>query len=137
MGEDRLHKSWILAIALVSVGAAAPEPQVRTPEAQAKLDKLLAGRVPGETKVCLKSSATNNPIAIDDRTMLFRDGPRLWRNELQAGVGCSDLGINKALVAIDRNIQLCRGDKIQIVDLKQSTGVGVCILGDFTLYTKA
>ena len=131
-----MRKSWVMASALVLIGAAPAQESPRTEKAQAKLDKLLAGRVPGETKVCLKTAATNNPIAIDDRTMLFRDGPRLWRNELQAGYQCGDLGINKALMTVDRNIQICRGDKVQIVDMKNGYTVGGCVLGDFTLYTK-
>jgi hypothetical protein len=93
---------------LAGAGAApAPKP-IRTAQAQAKFDKLLAGRVAGETKVCLNIGAINNPIAIDDRTMLLRDGPRVWRNGLQDGIHCSDLGMNEALVTVDRNIQLCR-----------------------------
>jgi len=86
--------------------APAPEP-IRTAQAQAKFDKLLAGRVAGETKVCLNISAINNPIAIDDRTMLLRDG-------------------HPALP----------GDKVQIVDMKGGCGVGACTPGDFTPYAK-
>ena len=131
-----MRKSLLLALALVLAGTAPAQEPIRTPQAQAKFDKLLAGRVAGETKLCLKTSAINNPIAIDDRTMLFSDGPRVWRNDLQDGFHCSDLGLNKALVTVDRNIQACRGDKVQIVDMKGRYGVGACILGDFTLYSK-
>lgn len=131
-----MRKSWVVALALVLVGAGPAQEPARTAQAQAKLEKLLAGRVAGETKVCLKTTAINNPIAIDDRTMLFRDGPRLWRNDLQDGFHCADLGLNKALMTADRNIQICRGDKVQIVDMKDGYPVGACILGEFTLYTK-
>ena len=97
-----MRKSLLLALALVLAGTAPAQEPIRTPQAQAKFDKLLAGRVAGETKLCLKTSAINNPIAIDDRTMLFSDGPRVWRNDLQDGFHCSDLGLNKALVTVDR-----------------------------------
>jgi hypothetical protein len=136
MGEGELNKSWALAVALVLIGASPPQPVQRTTEAQAKLDKLLAGRVAGEPERCLKGYKTNNPVGIDDRTMLFRDGPRVWRNELVSGYRCSELGLNRMLVTVNKNIQLCQGDTTYIVDSKDGTGVGTCVLGAFVPYTK-
>jgi hypothetical protein len=131
-----LGRSWAPAIALLLVGASPPQSVQHTPEAQAKLDKLLAGRVAGEPKRCLKGYVTNNPIGIDDHTMLFRDGPRLWRNELRSGYRCDDVGMNRMLVTVNKNMRLCDGDTASIVDSKDGSGVGTCVLGPFVPYTK-
>lgn len=129
-------KTLAFAAALALVGAAPPQQVERTPEMQAKLDKLLTGRVAGESQRCLKGYVTNNPIGIDDQTMLFRDGPRLWRTELQSGYRCSELGLNRMLVTVNKNIRLCRGDTTYIVDSKDGSPVGTCVVGDFVPYTK-
>jgi len=131
-----LNKTWVLGIALTVVGAAPPQPVPRTPEAQAKLDKYLAGRVAGAPERCLKGYKTHDPIGIDDGTMLFRDGPRTWRNELTAGHRCDEFGLNRMLVTENKNIQLCSGDTTWIVDTKSGEGVGTCILGPFVPYTR-
>lgn len=125
------------ALAAALVGAAAPGPVQHSPEAQAKLDKALAGRVAGEPVRCLKSDHTNSPIGIDDSVMLFKDGPRIWRNDLKSGLQCGNLGGRRSLMSRGTNIQLCSGDTVVIVDLNDGSGVGGCILGDFTPYTKS
>lgn len=121
------------SIALI---AAAPGPVARTAAAQAKLDKFLAGRIAGPAERCLTSAHTNSPVGIDDQTMLFKDGPRIWRNDLKSGFRCGDLGGRKSLVSRGVNIKLCNGDTVNIVDLTDGSGVGGCILGDFVPYTK-
>jgi hypothetical protein len=125
----------IVAGAMV-VGAQAPSAQPRSPKAQLLLEEALRDRAPGETRRCLKTDKINSPIGVDDRTLLFRDGPRIWRNELQGGQGCGDLGGRKALTTFDRPIQVCSGDRMYVMDLRDGMQLGGCILGEFTLYTK-
>ena len=131
-----MKASLLLAAAVALVGASPPQGFQRTPEAQAKLDKLIEGRVAGEPRRCVKSHTTDNPIGIDDRTMMFRDGPRLWRTELLSAFRCSELGLNRMLVTVNKNIQLCRGDTTYIVDSKDGSPVATCVVGDFVPYTK-
>jgi len=125
------------ALILLSANdAAAP---VRTAEAQAKLDKVLEGRVAGETRTCLPTAKTNSPIGIDDHTVLFRDGPRIWRNELRRGTDCGKLDKFHALVSSANQTagRVCTGTVVGIVDLHDPTvAVGACELGDFTVYQK-
>jgi hypothetical protein len=122
-------------MAVLLFGAGPQQETSRTPAAQAKLDQLIAGRLAGEPVRCVKADKTRNPIGIDDHTMLFHDGPRLWRNDLEAGFRCSDLGLNKALFTVNKN-QLCRGHNVYIVDMTNGSTTGSCVLGNFVLYTK-
>ncbi|PMV36659.1 hypothetical protein, partial [Pseudomonas sp. FW305-3-2-15-C-LB1] len=46
------------------------------------LDKALAGRVAGNAETCLSTSRIGSPQVIDDHTLLYRDGGRIWRNDL-------------------------------------------------------
>lgn len=131
-----MNRAWALGVALVLLGASPPQLVQRTAEAQAKLDKYLAGRIAGEPQRCIKGHQSNDPIGIDDSTMLFRDGPRVWRNELSQAYRCDQLGLNRMLVTENKNIQLCSGDTTWIVDTKSGEGVGTCILGPFVPYTR-
>jgi len=134
-----MRRLVVACTGLVLLGAAQSAEPPRTPEAQAKLDKWLEGRVAGETRSCLPMAKTNNPIGIDDHTMLFRDGPRIWSNRLRRGSECGKVGKPYALVssAIQTAGRLCSGAVVGIVDMKEPTvAVGACELGDFTVYQK-
>jgi hypothetical protein len=125
-----------LLLASALVGANTPQ---HSPEAQAKLDKLLAGRVAGEQKNCIPVDATKNAIAIDEGTIIFRDGPRIWLNDLRASNGCSMLGHPYAMETESHVREVCSGTTINVVDLSEAGGgaaVGACVLGDFVLYQK-
>lgn len=112
--------------------ASAPAAQ-HSPEAQAKLDKLLAGRVPGETKHCLAVEKTNHPIGIDDSTILFRDGPRLWQSNLSGSFQCGQIDQQATIFTESSNNRLCAGDKLVFQSGSLS---GACYLGEFTPYQK-
>jgi hypothetical protein len=127
------------AAALILIGATQSSEPPHTPAAQAVLDKWLTGRVAGETRTCLPMNKTNNPIGVDNFTMLFRDGPRIWRNNLRRGSECEKVGKPYALVssAAQTAGRLCTGAVVGIVDMHDPTvAVGACELGDFTVYEK-
>jgi len=119
---------------LISIGAADQPRAPRTVEAQAKLDKWLGGRVAFETKTCVPVHATANPIGIDDNTMLFRDGPRIWRNDLRRTHDCGKLDKQSVVVTASTVGRMCDGDDIGIYHNGQM--VGACTLGSFVLYKK-
>ena len=126
-------------VALLLAGASTPSGPSHSPEAQAKLDKLLAGRVAGEEKACVPVDRTKNAIAIDESTIVFRDGPRVWLNNLKASNGCSMIGHPYAMETESHVRQICSGTTINVIDLSEAGGgaaVGACTLGDFVLYAK-
>ena len=116
------------------VGAAQSAEPPRSPEAQAKLDKWLEGRAPGESRKCVTANVVTSAIGIDDRTMLFRDGPRVWRTELRASLHCGELGRQAFIHTESSANRICNGQQLEFSD----GGVdGACVLGDFTPWTKA
>jgi hypothetical protein len=123
-----------VAVAAALTGASTPTGSPHSPEAQAKLDKLLAGRVAGETLHCVPVETTDNPIPIDDSTMLFRDGPRIWRTELQGSYNCGKISKMSQVVTESTVHRLCAGDKLVFFDNDALSGA--CYLGEFTPYRK-
>jgi len=129
-----MRRLLIACAAFMVVGAADTTEPPRTAEAQAKLDKWLTGRVPGESRKCVNTAVLTNAIGIDDRTMLFRDGPRIWRNDLRASLHCGDLGKQAFIHTESAANRICNGQQLEFED----GGItGACVLGDFTPYTKA
>jgi len=129
-----MRRLLAVLIGLTLVGASDSTGVPRSPEAQAKLDKWLHGRVPGETRTCVNTSVVTNAIGIDDRTMLFRDGPRIWRTELRYASRCGDLGRQAVIHTESSANRICSGQQLEFSD----GGIdGACVLGDFTPYTKA
>ncbi|WP_395622449.1 hypothetical protein [Sphingomonas daechungensis] len=122
---------------IMLIGATTSDGSQRTPETQAKLDSWLAGRVAGKPMRCIAPDKTRSPIGIDDGTLLFRDGPRIWRNDLQAGQGCSDLSGLRTLGREGNRLRVCRGERLLVVDMPTGSTVGACILGDFVPYERA
>jgi hypothetical protein len=131
-----MRAAALLTIGVALTAADVPSSISRTPEAQAKLDKHLAGRVAGEPANCVKSNVTISPVGIDDHTILFKDGPRIWRNDLQAGFQCGNLGGRKSLVSRNVGIRVCKGETVNVVDLTDGSPIGGCVLGQFVPYTK-
>ena len=115
------------------IGASSPTPPARTVEAQAKLDKLLGGRVAGEKRRCVPANVVTSPIGIDDTTLLFRDGPRIWRTDLSESLQCGDIGPQAFVMTDSAAKRICSGQQLDFED----GGIrGACVLGDFVPYTK-
>ena len=130
--------SLLVIAAAVAGCTTAPQPMSRTAKAEARLDRLLAGRQAGPAVDCVSTFRANDMITIDDNTVVFKDGARLYRNDFQGG-SCSGLGSgNYAFVTKTFNgNRLCRGDIAKIQDVGNGTVVGSCVLGDFVPYTIA
>lgn len=105
-------------------------------DAQTKLNKLLAGKVPGAPQSCLPNYRANDMVVIDDYTIAFREGSkRVWINK-PAG-GCNMLGSGPyALVTHSiGGLGLCRGDIGTVADTLNHSTVGSCVMSDFIPYT--
>jgi hypothetical protein len=120
--------------AIALIGAATPTSSQHSPQAQAELDKMLAGRVAGETKHCLAVDKTNHPVGIDDTTLLFVDGPRVWRTEISGSFNCGQIDKQSTIVTESGANRLCAGDKL--VFFENGNPGGACYLGEFTPYQK-
>ena len=127
--------SLLLMAGALGACSTAPQPG-RTAEAEAHLDKVLAGKAAGKPINCLPHYRANDMVVIDDNTVVFKDGRTAYRNDFQGGA-CSNLGSGfYALVTrTSGGLGLCRGDIAQILDTSSGMTVGSCVLGDFVPYT--
>jgi hypothetical protein len=122
----------LVAATLAGCAPVAP-PEARNPQAEAKLQQVLAGKVPGGAMTCLPPHRANEMITIDDNTILFRRGETVYRNDPVGG--CSGLGSGfYTLVTRSSGPGLCRGDIAQVADVSTGMSVGSCSLGDFVPY---
>ena len=120
--------------AVALVGATQSSEPARSPEAQAKFDKYLGGRVAVETRNCVKTEVLTSPIAIDDNTLIFRDGPRVWRNDLRATLECGRIGRQSFIHTESAAGRVCNGQQLEFED---AGFTGACVLGDFVRYERA
>ena len=104
-------------------------------QAEAHLQKLLSGKVPGQPISCLPDYRSDNMVVIDDETILFRDGRTVYRNDFQGG-SCSRLSNGNYALLTKRigGLGLCRGDIAEVKDLANGITVGSCVMGDFVPY---
>jgi hypothetical protein len=119
-------------------GCTGPSPQVQAAaeaKAQAKLNRLLAGKVPGRPQSCLAPYRQNDMIVIDDYTIAFRDGTnRVWINKPQGGCNLLSAGPYALVTHEAGGMGLCRGDIGHVVDTLSHAQVGSCVMSDFIPY---
>jgi hypothetical protein len=132
----RIVPLLVLGALTAGCSTAPPSPDMRSMKAQDRLNKELAGLVPGQPQSCLPHYRADDMITIDENTVLFRDGTtRIYRNDF-GGSPCTNLGGAYALVTRTSATGLCRGDIARVVDVHNGFTVGSCVFGDFVPYTK-
>lgn len=127
----------LLCAAAAVTGCMTQPPPARTAAAQAELQQLIAGKTAGPPVTCLPPSlSSRNMIAIDDRTVVFRDGAsRVYVNQLRGE--CSRLRSDfYSLVIRSHGSSTCSGDIADVTDLRTGTIVGSCALGEFVPYSR-
>lgn len=117
-----------LAFAILAIGAT-------TTSDTRELDEALAGRTAGKPETCLLSSRQLSPQAVNDHVLLYRDGPRIWRNDLPAA--CPGLDDDAVIVTEIQGGQVCRNDMFYTLE---RGGIGIpgprCRLGMFVPWTR-
>lgn len=131
-------KRTILAVGLLALAGCTTgpraEPKLGAREME-RLDKALAGKVPGKPVSCITSFDPSRLEVVGDNTLLYRVNKDLiYRNNLEGA--CNGLSMGSALV-MTRPLatQYCRGDIARAVDLQTRATTGSCALGDFIPYT--
>ncbi len=103
--------------------------------AQARLNQLLAGKVPGRPQSCLAHFRADDMVVIDDYTIAFRDGTnRVWLNKPPGGCNLLSAG-PYALVTHTSIGSTCRGDIASVMDTINHASVGSCVFSDFVPYS--
>jgi hypothetical protein len=124
------------ALALAGCAANADPYQNRKQErAERALADALKDRVAGEPTNCISAMINSGPQIVDADTLLYRQGGKVWRNDLAGG--CPGLDPNDTLIVEIHGSQLCRMDTIRVREPGSSIPGPSCRLGKFTPYTKA
>jgi hypothetical protein len=124
------------AVAMLGAASAAQQ-ATRTPEAQQKLSKALAGRVAGQPLNCINDFRSEiRMTVIDDYTLLFRDHGVVYVQ--QPPGGCANISNKTNALTTRRSStnQLCAGDINQVVQPSSGIFRGSCAFGPFVPYRK-
>lgn len=125
-----LIPALIAAAALIAAPATASEK--RDPEA--KLAKLLEGRVAGEPQKCIFLPSVRNSQVIDETAIVYRIGGTLWVNRPK---GAESLDDDDILLTRTTGSQLCNIDTVELRDRSSRMFSGFVSLGDFVPYRLA
>lgn len=106
----------------------------RDAEGRRELADTLGNRVPGKPQDCINPGSTDGPQIIDSRTLIYRQGSRLYRNDLVSE--CPSLAPLTTVIVEMRGSQLCRNDQFRVLTPGTSIPGGYCRLGQFTPYTR-
>jgi hypothetical protein len=122
----------IVAISLVSgvAASAAPPPE----RGEAKLAKILEGRVAGEPVQCVNSYEIQSSEIIDGTAIVYRAGRRLYVNRPE--IGRETLRSNDVLVTRTVSSRLCSIDSVELYDRTSRIPRGFVGLGKFVPYTR-
>jgi hypothetical protein len=128
-----------LCLALASVatvaGCTTAPPQPRSHASEQHLQRLLAGKSAGAPRSCLPHYRAADMVVFDDKTVLFRDGRRIWRSEMSGHCALLDSGHYTLVMRSFGASGPCRGDIAHLVDLSSGMTAGSCVWGDFVPYS--
>ncbi|MFA6220074.1 MAG: hypothetical protein WC692_09900 [Erythrobacter sp.] len=124
------------ALILLCAPASADEPaQEAMTKGEARLAKLLDGRVAGEPERCIRTFGTGNLTQIDGTALVYKQGRTVWVNRTRTPDAIDD----NEIMVIRRfdGTNLCRTDHITLVDRLSGMFSGILLLEDFVPYRKA
>lgn len=127
----QLIATLFAATALIAVPSAARERLA--PEA--KLAKLLEGRVAGKPQDCISLSSARSSQIIDNTAIVYRVGSTLWVNRPEGGA--ASLDDDDVLVTRLTGSQLCSIDTVELRDRSSYFYNGFVSLGEFVPYRRA
>jgi hypothetical protein len=100
---------------------------------EAKLAKLLDGRVAGEPESCIRTFPHTDLTVIDGTALVYKQGRTLWVNRTHEP---RDIDDNDALVSRQFGAQLCRTDIVTTIDRNAGFYTGNIFLSDFVPYRR-
>lgn len=126
--------AFAIAAAALIVLCGSPASAGRKKPASDPLATALAGRVAGKPTDCIDPQFSDGPQVIDDHTLIYRQGRRIWRNDLPAA--CPSLNPQSTLIISRWGGQLCRNDTFRTIETGSTIPSGICRFGDFTPYDR-
>lgn len=122
------------SLALLALPGAALAGDKINPKGEAKLAKMLEGRVAGKPVKCLNTTVLRESTVIDGTAIVYRSGSTLYVNRPRSGA--EQLDDDDILVTKLWGSQLCNIDKVDLVDRGSHMWSGFAILGDFVPYQR-
>lgn len=123
----------MLAAAVAAVPGVAAAKDKLAPEA--KLEKLLDGRIAGAPQDCIPLSSVSSSQIIDKTAIVYRVGSTLWVNRPKGGA--QTLNDDDILVTKLTGSQLCSIDTVELRDRTSHMYSGFVSLGEFVPYRRA
>ena len=100
---------------------------------EAKLAKMLKGRVAGKPQSCIPAMLSNNLHIIDHTAMVYDAGGTIY---VSRPADPKSLDTDDIVVINRFGSQLCKQDIIRTVDRMSGFTTGVIFMGDWIPYTK-
>lgn len=130
----QLLKSALLVALLASgTAAVAGSPRVDA-RGEARLAKIVEGRVAGQPVDCIDLHRIDSTEVVDGTAIVYRDGSRLYVNRPQ--VGRESLNDDDVLLTKTYSPELCSIDTVRLLDRTSHFVRGFVGLGQFVPYTK-
>lgn len=126
--------SILVAGAALSSCADVPPAPTRTPERQQEYERLIAGKVALAPMTCLPAMSGNDMVRIDDETIAFRDGRRVYVSHMRGACNGIASGMNTLVTRETTGPGPCAGDIARVVDMSARMTVGSCAWGEFIPY---
>ena len=124
----------IPAVFAMAVLAAAIPVSAAQEKGEAKLAKILDGRVAGAPVHCLDSSQRRNMEVIDGTALVFKDGKTIYVNR---PAGANFLSWSDVPVFKIWGSQLCDKDLVHLRDRSSGLPGATLSMGEFVPYTRA
>jgi hypothetical protein len=125
-----------LVASCAPAGSGEPGAAALTPKQAERLDKQLAGKVPGEPVKCLPSYRSTDTIRVSDSILLYRSGSNIvYRNDLKSS--CPGLARDSDIMVVRQfGSSTCSGDFFHLVDRSSGIRGPTCVFGEFVPYRK-
>lgn len=101
---------------------------------EAKLAKMLEGRVAGEPRSCISTFVNKESTVIDETAVVYGRGRTIWVNRTAHP---QDLDRWDAMLVRQHGTQLCRQDIVTTFDTATGVYTGNVFLTEFVPYTRA
>jgi hypothetical protein len=121
--------------ALLALGGCATGEEAQTTADQESFARELSDRTAGEPRACIQARTSSGITAVDDRTIVRRDGRTLWVNRLAHA--CPGLRPLTTLIIETHGAEYCRGDRIRALDPGTTIPGPICVIGDWVPYMRS
>ena len=123
------------AFGLLAAPALHAEDEQDISRGEAKLAKMLEGRIAGEPERCIRTTPSRGLTKIDDTALVYKSGDTIWVNYTKTPEAIDDS--DYLVIRKFSGTQLCRTDQVETFSRGGNFFSGVIFLDDFVPYRVA